>query len=292
MQQRWIRKLLSYDFVVEYKVANSLSRMEKENNPTRFTLISMPSLNLLSQVKEQYKAKPMAGQPWEKVAWGDIGPKYTIRKWCLYYKGWLYIPNEATLKLKLLQILHSSPMVGNSVSNETLERVTRELYWPSLKVEVHEFVKRCDIFQRVKPEKSLPGGLLKNLPIPSRPWTHITMDFIEGSPPSQSYNCIWFVMDQLTKYNHFIPLSHPYIATNLAQSFIKHIFNYHGMSDSIVLDQDKALTRRFWFELFKRKDIELALSTTYHPQSDGQYKAINKTLENYLRCFARDMPKD
>lgn len=76
------------------------------------------------------------------------------------------------------------------------------------------------------------------------------MDFIEGLPISQSYNCLWIVVDRLTKYNHFIHSSHPYIACTLAQSFQKNIFKYHGMPNSIVSSQDKTFTSRLWSELF------------------------------------------
>ena len=33
------------------------------------------------------------------------------------------------------------------------------------------------------------------------------------------------------------------------------------------------------------------MSLAYHPQSNGQSKALNKCLELYLRCFVHDNPK-
>jgi hypothetical protein len=34
------------------------------------------------------------------------------------------------------------------------------------------------------------------------------------------------------------------------------------------------------------------MSSSYHPQSDGQTEIVNKSLENYLRCFVQDQPKN
>jgi hypothetical protein len=57
-----------------------------------------------------------------------------------------------------------------------------------------------------------------------------------------------------------------------------------------VSDKDTAFTVLFWQELFSKQGVDLAISSTYHPQTDGQTEVVNKSLEQYLRTFAADKP--
>lgn len=68
-----------------------------------------------------------------------------------------------------------------------------------------------------------PIKVTPTLPIPDRIWEDITMDFIECLPKSQGANTIFVVVDRLSKYAHFIPLSHPFTAKTVAAAFIKDV---------------------------------------------------------------------
>lgn len=95
------------------------------------------------------------------------------------------------------------------------------------------------------------------------------MDFIEGLPRSGSYNCILVVVDRFSKYAHFLPLSHPFTALQVAVVFMNHIFKLHGLPRATVSDRDKVFTSNLWRELFKLLGTTLHMSSAYHPQSDG-----------------------
>lgn len=78
-----------------------------------------------------------------------------------------------------------------------------------MKNDLKQLVRECDIRQRVKSETFAPVGLLQPLPILTTPWTDISLDFVEGLPKSQGFEVILIVVDKLTRYVHFVPISHP-----------------------------------------------------------------------------------
>ena len=86
-------------------------------------------------------------------------------------------------------------------------------------------------------------------------------------------------------------LSHPYTAANVATLFMQHIFKLHEMPTSIVSDKDPIFTSKFQVELFRLQGVQLAMSSAYYPQSNGQIDVVNKSLEQYLRAIARDKTK-
>lgn len=45
--------------------------------------------------------------------------------------------------------------------------------------------------------------MLKPLPIPISLWTNVILDFIIGLSPSNGYNIVLMVIDQLTKKGHY-----------------------------------------------------------------------------------------
>ena len=90
------------------------------------------------------------------------------------------------------------------------------------------------------------------------------MDFLSGLPPFQRLDTVMVVVDWLTKYVHFIGLSHPYSAAKVAALFAQNILKLHGMPTYIVFDRDPVFTAKFWAELFKLQWVQLAMSLAYH----------------------------
>ncbi|KAG6536522.1 hypothetical protein ZIOFF_001580 [Zingiber officinale] len=158
-------------------------------------------------------------------------------------------------------------------------------------IQVHMFVRECPICQHNKVEHLKSAGLLQPLSIPHQVWSNISMDFIDGLPPSQGKTVLFVVVDCFSKYAHFIPLSHPYTAVKVAQVFFDIIFKLHDLPETIISDRDTTFISSFWKEPFRFSGTQLCFSSTYHPQSDDQTKVVNRVIEMYLRCFTGEFSK-
>lgn len=128
------------------------------------------------------------------------------------------------------------------------------------------------------------------IPVPDGAWEIVSLDFIEGLPLSGKYNCILVVIDSFSKYGHFIPLRYPFTAAVVAEAFMDNVYKLHSMPLSIISDRDRIFTSQFWTELFKLSDTQLRMSTSYHPQTDGQTERVNQSVECFLRCFIHAHP--
>jgi len=112
-----------------------------------------------------------------------------------------------------------------------------------------------------------------------------------GLPKSQGKDTIMVVVDRLTKFAHFIGLSHPYMAKDVAAVFAQEVVRLHGFPAKILTDRDRLFMSNFWTDLFKQAGTKLHYTSTYHPQTDLQTEVVNRCLELYLRCFTSTKPK-
>ena len=88
-----------------------------------------------------------------------------------------------------------------------------------MRANLKNHIRECGVCQQMKHETGHPSGLLQPLLIPNKPWIAVSMDFVVGLPKSQRMNVVMVVVDRLTKYVHFMGLSHPYSTAKVAALF-------------------------------------------------------------------------
>ena len=99
----------------------------------------------------------------------------------LLHDGFLFKGNQlcvpdCSLRLHIIQELYGEGHVGRDC---TLQLARESYFWPNMRKEVKRFVERCRVCQ-VSKGKATNAGLYMPLPIPTQPWTDISMDFVLG----------------------------------------------------------------------------------------------------------------
>ena len=201
-------------------------------------------------------------------------------------KGALVIPDIRELKDTLLHEVHEANYAGHPGVTRSMQLLVRQFWWPGMHAEIAAYVKSCPKCQANKSRNQKRNGHLMPLEIPSRAWDEISMDFITCLPTTRAgYDAILVVVDRLTKMAHFIPCVTKCTGEQVAKMLWDHVFKYHGLPRQIVADRDVRWTSEFWTALGTYMGTQLALSTAFHPQTDGQTERMNRVLEETLRHY-------
>lgn len=213
-------------------------------------------------------------------------PNCALTKYSFTFRGKEYIP--ILLREVILKELHESPLFGHRGAASLYSTVTRQYWWPKCHKDIVKYARGCENCQRNNPSNQKPYGFLSPLPAPQASFRHLTLDFIGPLPICKirgfSYRYILQVVDRLTKRVWIIPVERP-TAKETAESFVNHVVRFAGLPDSLISDQGRAFIDGTWKEICARLQISHKLSTSYHPETDGQTERANKTLEVYLRHY-------
>uniref|UniRef100_A0A8C5QLZ1 Gypsy retrotransposon integrase-like protein 1 n=1 Tax=Leptobrachium leishanense TaxID=445787 RepID=A0A8C5QLZ1_9ANUR len=195
----------------------------------------------------------------------------------------LFVPEKE--RQDLLIMFHDSKPAGHPGITKTLTSISRQFWWPTMRQDVRLFVFACQVCARSITSKTLPVGLLQPSPIPNRPWSHLSMDFIVDLPKSKGHTVVLTVVDRFSKMAHFVPLPKLPTAKELAVVFARESVQIHGVPSEIVSDRGAQFVSRFWRDFCAEMRVRSAFSSAYHPQSNGAAERANQGLEQYIRCF-------
>jgi hypothetical protein len=297
LQQKAFIKLMGLQYRIVYKkgkenkAADALSRQVPANQE-ELQAISTLVPRWLEIVVEGYHQDPEAMQQLlAELSISSPNTKgYSLTDGVIRHHGKIWLGKQEQAHDAVLQALHNIGLGGHNGIATTYNKVKSLFSWLGIKQNVTTFVNNCQVCQQSKSEHSRLPCLLQPLPVPTQARYTISMDFIEGLPKSRKYDSTLVVIDKFSKYAHFLPLTHPYTATTVAQVFFDQVYRLHGLPTEIITNRDRIFTSTFWQTLFQLAETTLNMSSSYHPQIDGQSEKLNQCLETYLRCMTHACP--
>ncbi|SGY17245.1 BQ5605_C015g07720 [Microbotryum silenes-dioicae] len=112
----------------------------------------------------------------------------------------------------------------------------------------------------------------------------VALDFVGPLPKSQGFDMLLTITDRLSGYTRLIPSLAADTAKDIAERFHEGWHRFFGPPTRIVSDRDKLFTSHFWRAYHNLMGTRLAMSTSFHPETDGRSERTNKTAIQALRA--------
>ncbi len=322
-QARWLEYLeQTFHYRWEYRpgrsnVADPLSRNPLDEKRVRLALLTRSASNRSFQpvaadtgrsapmemtntrksppgFDNEFLNKIIAGyalDPWFK---DPVNIEKLVFKDAIWYcQEAIVVPDVGSLRKDILFECHDAFYSGHMGITKTLKQVETNFWWPKLRDDVKTYVNTCDVCQRSKASTTRIAGLLQPLEIPEKKWECVSLDFITGlTPTKQGHDAILVCVDKLSKMAHFIATVTTVTAEETSRLFIDFVYKHHGLPRKLISDRDTRFTSRFWVALCNVLGTKQAMSTAFHPQTDGQTERVNRILEDMLRHYVSPTQDD
>jgi RNase H-like domain found in reverse transcriptase/Reverse transcriptase (RNA-dependent DNA polymerase)/Integrase zinc binding domain/Chromo (CHRromatin Organisation MOdifier) domain/Integrase core domain len=304
-QARWAEELSSYNFVIEHikgkenTVADALSRrpdykeeaqidrklqvFKEDKNGWTFNheaKLNMITVKESGNIIESIRKATENDLRYPEAEKGADGLKR--------FNGLVIVPKE--LEKEIIQRYHDDVREGHPGEARTVEKIQRNFYFPGTIRKVRKHIKNCENCQKNKVVHEKPKGEMQKGEIPTRPWQHITMDFMsmpEAKHPAthENVNQILVVVDKFSKQTILIPSRRNLSAKEAYHVLWEKVFAIFGIPETITTDRDKIFRSEEWQQLMKEMGVTQILSTANHQQTDGQSERKIQEIQAFLRHY-------
>lgn len=312
-QARWAEFLSRFYFLIRYcpgkqnTLADALSRPQRSPDTPdcnhRFQILLKPDslepqvhrevslspinpqIHIVDRILQMNRESPELEEYRTKAKTDQDGP-WELRDGLLLWNNRLMVPgNDPTLRTHLLDEVHGQISTAHPGRMKTQQLVQARYYWPGWRRDVERYVRNCAKCRRAENPRDRKPGLLQPLPVPDRPWQHISMDFRSFPKDRNGFDAALVFVDRLSKRPISVPCHKGTTAEQMARLFIEHVYRQRGPPDSVVSDWGPQFVSTFWKAFCQILGIKLKLSTPHHAETDGQTEIVNQHITMRLRPF-------
>ena len=212
--------------------------------------------------------------------------EWNLEDGLILFRGKVYIPRDEELRREIVKLHHDPPTRGHPGRYQTQELMSRNYWWPGMGQFIKEYVEGCAICQETKINTHPTKEPIHPTEIPTRPFQIITSDLIVGLPESDGYTALVMITDRHTKKITVEPCKDEIDADQLAEILVRRIFSQYGLAEKLISDRGPQYSSKVMRAVLSTLGIRSALSTAYHPQTDGASERANQSIEQYLRAYA------
>jgi len=212
--------------------------------------------------------------------------EFTLKNDKLYW-----IKNDAERKViqrhemeEILFNLHGSQLGGHFNTEATFNKAKRNYYWPRMYKEVENYVRSCDVCQRLGNKRKVEP--LHPIKV-GKVFDRVGIDIVGPLGVTKSgKRYIIVATEYLTKWVEARALEN--IQANTVAKFIyEEIICRHGAPKVLLSDRGTSFVNSIVDALCETMKTSHVLTTAYHPQTNGLTERFNKTLCEMLNKFVQ-----
>ena len=152
---------------------DGLQRKLASKNPYKASIDGMRLRLQELQDEDEQVRKLRADQQLSQQGWDDIDG-------VLHHQSLSYVPE--IIRTELINRHHDDLLVGHFGIKKTRELIAQKYYWSTLRRDVEDYIRGCNVCLASKADWHKPNGDLQSLPIPTHRWKDLSMDFVTGLP--------------------------------------------------------------------------------------------------------------
>lgn len=197
----------------------------------------------------------------------------------------LVIPKDD--RRKLITLAHEPPTSGHVGVYKTFSRLCERYYWPKMRSDVENFVKRCKVCTAHKPSQQQRSDKMVSHPKANTPWEMITTDLIGPLPKSKRGNAfILVVSDYLSKFTLLFPLR-----KSSTETIIRHlendVFMLFGTPRILLCDNGPQFRSSKFIQFTQSHGTKIKFTPNYHPRANPTER-INRVIKTMLSIYVSD----
>ena len=211
----------------------------------------------------------------------------------LFYNGCLYIPDSLDLRHQIVKDHHDTPVAGHPGILATCRSICASYWWPGLSSFIRNYVKGCAVCQKFKVNmRPSKPSLVPIESLSSRMFGQVSIDFMTDLPLSEGFDSIMVMVDHgLSKGVILTPCEKKGLtASHTARLYIDNVYSRFGLPDKMISDRGPQFDSEFWKELCNALQIKHAMTTAWHPQTNGGTKRVNCEIQLFLSVFCINNP--
>lgn len=294
---RWAVRLQQYDFKLvhrkgkEHIVPDTLSRSVPvvdlalvENSLATGTPVRD---KWYSSMMEKVQSNPLKFGNWRVTddgLWKHVTVDYpelssSVDAWKLV------IPKED--RRNIIVAAHVPSTSGHMGVFKTFARLAEKYYWPKMRNDVADFVRKCKVCASYKVSQEIPADKMASHPKPDRPWEVISTDIVGPLPRSKHGNSfILVVTDYLSKFSLLFSLRKA-TSEAVVRKIESEVFLIFGVARVIICDNGPQYKSKHFLNFAGRYQCRLKFNASYHPRANPTER-VNRVIKTMLAMYVSD----